>query len=113
MPWSPAIQQSLLLDTGATCTVVSQQAAGLTTVQLRALQANHANTGSSGDAVPRKVDLQLAEYRWPFRQVFVMNMDATSKRMRTRIEGLLGQDVLWEFSSVRIEYKAGVVEFEQ
>jgi hypothetical protein len=37
----------------------------------------------------------------------------TSKRLGTRIDGFLGQDILREFSAVRIDYKGGVIEFEK
>jgi len=46
---------SLLLDTGA---ILSPQAAGLATVQLRALQATSAGTGAEGDYTTREVALQ-------------------------------------------------------
>ena len=103
----------LLLDTGANNSIVSQQAAGLATVQLRALQANQGSTGSSGDAVPRTIDLRLADRAWPFRRVLVMDLTDTSKRLGTRIDGFVGQDVLREFSSVRINYKTRTIELEE
>jgi Aspartyl protease len=50
---------SLLLDTGANNTIISTQAAGLATVQLRSLQATKAGTGAEGDCITRDLDLRL------------------------------------------------------
>ena len=101
---------SLLLDTGANNTIISPQAAGLATVQLRALQATQAGTGAEGDAVACEVDLRLAERHWLNRRVLVMDLSDARKRLGTHIDGFLGQDVLREVSSVRIEYKNHVLE---
>jgi len=57
------------------------------------------------------VDLSLDRRRWMNRRVFVMDLSDTSKRMETRIDGFLGQDILQEFSAVRIYYKSRVVEW--
>jgi len=83
---------SLLLDTSASNSIVSPQAAGLTAVQLRALQATRAGTGAEGDAIVREVDLRLAERHWINRQVLVMDLSDASKRMGTRVDGFLGED---------------------
>jgi hypothetical protein len=88
---------SLLLDTGANNTILSPQAVGLATVQLRALQATGSGTGAESDYVARKVALQLGERHWMNRRVLVMDLDDASKRLGTRIDGFLGQDVLRTF----------------
>ena len=64
---------SLLLDTGAKNTIVSPQAAGLATVQLRSLQATKAGTGAEGDYITRDVDLRLSNRHWIARKVLVMD----------------------------------------
>lgn len=87
----------LLLDTGANNTILSPQAVGLATVQLRALQATKAGTGAEGDYVTREVDLRLAERHCMNRRVMVMDLSDTSKRMGTQVDGFLGQDVLRTF----------------
>jgi predicted aspartyl protease len=102
---------SLLLDTGA---ILSPQAAGLAAVQLRVLQqATSAGTGAEGEYVAREVALQLGERRWLDRRVLVMDLGDASKRLGTRIDGFLGEDVLREFSSVRIDFKTRTLELEQ
>jgi hypothetical protein len=101
---------TLLLDTGANNTIVSPQVAGLNAGQLKALQATRAGTGSEGDWIAARVDLRLGSQRWVHRSVLVMNLDDASKRMGTRIEGFLGQDILQQFKSFRIDYKACFIE---
>jgi predicted aspartyl protease len=104
---------ALLLDTGANNSIVSPQAAGITAVQLRTLQATTAGTGAEGDYTIREVDLQLAERRWMNRPVLVMDLSDASKRMGTRVDGFLGQDVLQTFSAMRIDYRAHEIELER
>ncbi len=42
-----------------------------------------------------------------------MNVDELRRRFGAPVDGLLGQDVLREFRSVRINYKARVIGLEQ
>ena len=41
-----------------------------------------------------------------------MDLSDASRRMGTQIDGFIGQDVLSEFSAVRIDYKAHTVELQ-
>ena len=101
----------LLLDTGADFTLISPEAAGLP-ANLDALKATN-TTGAAGEYVKSRVDLRLAERHWIERAVLVMDLSEASKRLGTRTDGFIGQDVLREFSAVRIDYKASVIEFER
>jgi hypothetical protein len=102
----------LLLDTGADFTIISLEASGLTTVKVRALTANK-STGANGEYVKSRVDLRLAERHWIERDVLFMDLSDASKRMGTRVDGFLGQDVLREFAFVRIDYQNHTMEFRQ
>jgi hypothetical protein len=104
---------SLLLDTGSNHTIVSAQAVGLATVQLRSLQASKSEIGAEGEYITRDVDLRLNNRCWMNRRVLVMDQSDASKRMGTRVDGFLGQDVLREFGSVRIDYQNHTMEFRQ
>lgn len=42
-----------------------------------------------------------------------MDLSDASKRMGTQIDGFIGQDVLGEFSAVRIDYRSHVLELEK
>jgi len=102
----------LLLDTGADATLISPQASGLSTAKLHPLAATK-TTGANGEYVKARIDLRLANRHWIEREVLVMNLDEVSKRMETKIDGFLGQDILRQFSVVRINYKTQVVELEE
>ena len=101
----------LLLDTGADFTLISPQASGLSAAKLRALTATK-TTGANGDYVKSRVDLRLAERHWIDREILVMDLSDASTRIGTRIDGFVGQDLLQEFSAVRIDFKNHVVELE-
>jgi hypothetical protein len=104
---------SLLFDTGANNTILSPQAAGLDAVQLRALQATNAGTGAEGDYIAREADLRLAERDWISQRVLVMDLGDVNKRMGTRVDGILGEDILQTFSAVRIDFRTKTVDLEQ
>ena len=50
---------------------------------------------------------------WIERPILVMDLSAASKQLGTRIDGFVGQDILREFSSVRIDYRNELVELQQ
>jgi len=104
---------TLLLDTGANNTIVSPKAYGNAQFQLRNLHKNDQGPGLKGDALRLRADFALANRVWISHPVYVMNVDELSRRFGTPVDGLLGQDVLQEFRSVRINYKAHVIELEQ
>ena len=60
-----------------------------------------------------KIDPRLEKRHWIERPMLVMDLSDASKRLGTRIDGFVGQDILREFAAVRIDYKAGLVEFEK
>jgi len=93
----------LLLDTGADNSLISPEAAGVS-AKLQALKATN-TTGANGEYVKGRVDLRLAERHWIDRGVLVMDLSEVSKRLGTKIDGFIGQDVLREFSAVRTDYK--------
>ena len=95
---------TLLLDTGAGRTVVSLASAPL--LQWRSNEALH------GKAVQVKVDLRLGENFTTSGTMAAMDLNTVEKQMNARFDGILGQDVLREFSAVRIDYKNCVVELE-
>ena len=64
-------------------------------------------------APPAEVKLSLEHRSWLNRRVCVMDLSDVSRRMGTRVDGFIGQDVLTEFSSVKIDYKNHTLELEQ
>ena len=66
-----------------------------------------------GACAVREVKLSLEHRSWLNRRVCVMDLSDVSRRMGARIDGFIGQDVLTEFSAVRIDYKTHTLELEQ
>lgn len=104
---------ALLLDTGANNTIVSPKAYGDLAFHLHSIHKNDRGPGMRGDAVLLRANLVLANRVWSSQPVYVMNVDELTRRFGAPVDGLLGQDVLREFHSVRINYKAKVIELEQ
>ncbi len=92
----------LILDTGSTHTILRPSVAGLSAFEL---QAPHVGGGVIGDAVAREVTLEIGRRVWTRRPVSVMDLSAALALYRERIDGLLGIDVLFEFSQAVINFK--------
>lgn len=104
---------ALLLDTGANNTIVSPKAYGSLQFRLRGIHSNDTGPGLRGDTVRLRANVALANRVWVSQPVYVMNVDELTRRFGAPVDGLLGQDLLREFHSVRINYKARVIELEQ
>jgi hypothetical protein len=105
-------QVALLLDTGATRTIVSARVYGNVPFRLRTIERTSRSAGIVGDSVIVPVNLELSNHTWAGQRVAIMNLDGLSQVLGIRFDGLLGQDVLSEFHSVRIDYHAHVIELE-
>jgi len=96
----------LLLDTGAQTTVISPKLANVRSKDSRAFATvvqgvrAHANLLLSADL----------NYSGDF---YVLDFSETSKQLGAKIDGLLGQNILRDFSAFRVDYKANVIEFEK
>jgi hypothetical protein len=104
---------TFLLDTGANKTIVSVKTYGHVPFALQSARHNDLGPGMKGDAVRLSADVELANHMWVGQRVSVMNLDELTKVLGLRFDGLLGQDLLREFRSVRIDYKAHVIELEE
>lgn len=60
-----------------------------------------------------RVDLELAHQIMFSQPVAVMNLEELSKSFGVPFDGLLGQDILNQFSSVRIDFRRRVMELER
>lgn len=103
---------ALLLDTGATRTIVSARVYGNVPFRLRTIERTSHSAGIVGDSVILPVNLQLANHTWAGQHVAIMNLDGLSQVLGIQFDGLLGQDVLREFRSVRIDYRAHIIDLE-
>jgi hypothetical protein len=104
---------TLLLDTGANRTIVSTRIYGNTQVNLQRIHQNDRGPGLAGESLRLRADVVLANHMWVAQPVSVMNLDDLKHDLGINFDGLLGEDLLREFHSVRINYKAHVIELEQ
>lgn len=102
---------TLLLDTGANNTIIDAKIYG--NVQAPRIEPVSKGPGVIGNALRLRVDLEIAG-RFLFSQpVSVMNLGDLSQRVGAQFDGLLGQDILRQFRSVRINYHGRVIELEK
>ena len=103
----------LLLDTGANRTIVSIKIYGATQFNLRRMRENPSGPGHVGESLRLPADVALANHLWAGQPVSVMNLEDLKQELGVNFDGLLGEDLLREFRSVRINYKAHVIELER
>ena len=103
---------TFLLDTGSNHTIVSVISCGGVPFPLRPAQRNGNAAGMTGESVRLPLNLTLADHTWVGQCVTMMNLDDLHQVLGISFDGLLGQDILREFRSVRIDYKAHVIELK-
>jgi hypothetical protein len=103
---------TFLLDTGSNHTIVDVRSYGGVQFPLRPAQRNRSATGMTGQSVRLPVSLTLADHIWAGQCVTMMNLDELQQVLGIRFDGLLGQDILRGFRSVRIDYTSHVIVFE-
>jgi hypothetical protein len=106
-------ESTFLLDTGAMGTIVSTRIYR-SHYPLRQIHRNGDGPGLSGESISVRMNLEFGSHRCYAQRIAVMNLDELSRIIGIKhIDGLLGEDVLREFRSVRIDYKAHVIELEE
>jgi len=95
----PAI---LIVDTGSTHTILRPSAVGMSAAELQTPQLAG---GFIGDAVGCEITLEIGQRTWRRRRVTVMDLSQTLSVYKERIDGLLGLDLLFEFSQVAFHLK--------
>jgi hypothetical protein len=101
---------TFLLDTGSNRTIVDMRSYGGVPFLLLPAQRNGRAPGVAGDSVRLPVNLTLADHIWVGQLVSLMNLDELQRVLGIPFDGLLGQDILREFRSVRIDYNDHIVE---
>jgi len=95
----------LILDTGASHTIVSPERAGLTALDLAKARFSQDGPGVSAEAVWSRTTLRLGGKVWTDRPVVVMNMAEISRVYGRKVDGLLGHDLLGECRRVSIDFE--------
>jgi hypothetical protein len=105
---------TFLLDTGSLGTIVSSRTYRLKLFPLHAVHHRSQGPGIEGESISVRLDLQLGNHRWAGQRVSIMNLEELSGILGIQhLDGLLGEDILREFRSVRIDYKSHVIELEE
>jgi hypothetical protein len=99
---------TLILDTGASHTIVRPALLGINPADL---SRPGARAGVIGDAIGREVTLEVGDQAWPRRRVSVIDLTQVLSAYSERIDGLLGLDFFLEFSQAIINLKGRVVTF--
>lgn len=102
---------TLLLDTGANNTIINAKLCG--SVHAPLIELSGKGPGIVGNALRLRVDLEIARLFLFSQPVSVMNLGDLPKNVGAEFDGLLGQDILRQFRSVRINYHAHVIELEK
>jgi hypothetical protein len=100
----------LLVDTGANKTILNAKSFGR--VEMHVRRPVNRGAGIVGNALRLRVDLEIAHEFMFSQRVSVMDLEELSRRFGIQFDGLLGQDILNQFHSVRIDYKKRVIELE-
>jgi len=99
-----------ILDTGSANTLIADDLAGGTAPGPSGFRPDR--NGFEVHGRWWEVDLEVAGRRWPRRTVGIVDLSRVREHYGKDISGLLGQDVLREFDSVRIDYRRKKVEME-
>jgi hypothetical protein len=96
----------LILDTGASCTILARELVRLAPGALASSRFSERGPGLNANGRYTEANVELAGRRWRNRIVVGMNMDEVSKAYGRRIDGLLGQDILREFERITIDFRS-------
>ncbi len=100
---------ALILDTGAQLSLLDSAVAGVAKQQ----EGQNLNGVIERSKLVRVGSFCIGSRCFSDRTFGVVDYEKVSRTLNIRIDGTIGQDVLREFSAVRIDYKASVIEFEK
>ena len=102
---------TLLFDTGANNTIINAKLCG--NVPAPPAELTGKGPGIVGNALRLRVDLELSRSFLFSQPVSVMNLGDLPQRIGAPFDGLLGQDILRQFRSVRINHRTHAIELEK
>jgi len=104
---------AFLLDTGAARTIVSAGFVGVSAMDLKLARFAENGPGLHGEAVWVSATIRLGSRAWRERKTAAMNLQPLAKIYGCRIDGIIGQDLLSEFSRVTLDFKRSRIFLEE
>lgn len=95
----------LILDTGSNTTILSPEICGVNLAHLPRAERPRKGTGFVGDGRWDQVTLIIGTTIWKDKRVLVVDTKDLSRATQTKIDGILGQDILDNFKYVEINLK--------
>ena len=96
----------LLVDTGSSHTVLSADLLEINPLFLKRATVRVKGSGLTGTAGWATATIDLGTIQWANRKVLVTkDFREISRSLQQRVDGILGEDVLNEFTSVVIDFK--------
>ena len=94
-----------MVDTGSSHTVLSSDFLRVSPALLEHASVAAESKNLVGIAGWFKVTMQVGDTWWAKHEVLVMDLQKISNNMNQKIDGVLGEDILQEFSSVIIDFR--------
>jgi Aspartyl protease len=104
---------TFVLDTGASRTIISSKTYSTAQVTLPRWPHSPNSAGLIGYSQRRSADLSIGEHVWFGQSVLVMDLEELQGMLKLDFDGLLGEDILRQFRSVRIDYHTHIIELEE
>jgi len=92
----------LILDTGSNTTILSAEISGLNPAHLPRADPPRKGTGFVQDGRWGQATLTIGTTVWKDKRVLVVDTKDLSRAVQRKIDGILGQDILYEFKYVEI-----------
>lgn len=104
---------TFVVDTGANRTIISTKAFGNAQVVLPRWPRNPKNAGLISYSQRLPADLTIGERVWFAQPVSVVDLEELKGMLKLDFDGLLGEDILRQFRSIRIDYHTHILEMEE
>ena len=95
----------LIVDTGSSTTILSPEASGLDPINLERAAPPRKGTGFVEDARWGEATLVTGTKIWKNHRILVADMKSVSTVMCQKIDGILGQDILYAFKYIEIDFE--------